>query len=71
MHIYGKKEPQGRLFTRKRRFAHVRQPIRLEYHSNFNVFGRSFDVLSGIWCEFDVMCFLLQRRARLLGHALV
>ena len=27
---------------------------------NLSVFGRSFDVLSmlsGIWCEFDVMCF--------------
>ncbi len=35
------------------------------------VFGRSFDVLSGIWCEFDRMCFLLQGHARKLGHALV
>ena len=37
----------------------------------FTVFGRFFDVLSGIWCEFDVMCFLLQGGARLLGHALL
>ena len=36
-----------------------------------SVFGRSFDVLSGIWCEFDVMCFVLQGRARLLGHEFV
>ena len=37
----------------------------------FGVFGRSFDVLSGIWSEFDVMCFVLQGGARLLGHALL
>ncbi len=44
---------------RKWRFAHVRQPNRLEYRSNSGVFGQSFDVLSGIaiGCEFDVMCF--------------
>ncbi len=27
--------------------------------------------LSGICCEFDVICFLLQGGARLLGHALL
>ncbi len=58
MHIYCKQEPHGTLFTRKWWFAHVRQPKRPEYRSNFNVFGQSFDVLSGIWCEFDVMCLL-------------
>ncbi len=35
------------------------------------VFGRSFDVLSDILCEYDVMCFLLQGGAHLLGHALL
>ncbi len=71
IHVYGKQEPCGPLFTRKWRFAHVRQPNRLEYRSNFSVFGRSFDVLSGIWYELNVMCFVLQGRARLLGHVLV
>ena len=37
----------------------------------FTVLWQSFNVLSGIWCEFDVMCFLLQGGARLLGHALL
>ncbi len=37
-------------------FAHVRQTNKPEYRSNCSVFGQSFDVLSGIWCEFDVMC---------------
>ncbi len=44
--------------------------IPVEYRLNFSVFERSFDVLSGIWCE-SVTCFLLQGRARLLGHTLV
>ncbi len=35
------------------------------------VFGYSFDVLSGIWCEFDVMCVFLQGGARLLWQALL
>ncbi len=30
-----------------------------------------FDVLSGIWCAFDVVCFLLEGLACLLGHALL
>ncbi len=71
MPIYGKQELRGPLFIRNWRFAHVRQPDRPEYRSNFSVFGRSFDVLSGIWCEFDVMCFLLQGGMHLLGHALL
>ncbi len=25
---------------------------------------RSFDVLSGVWCEFDVVCLLLEGLAR-------
>ncbi len=57
MHTYGKQEPRGPLFTRKCRFAHVQQPNRMEYLSNFSVLGQSFDVLSGIWCEFEVMFF--------------
>ncbi len=35
------------------------------------VFLDVLHVLSGIWCEFDVMCFLLQSGARLLGHVLL
>ncbi len=66
-YIYGKQELHGPLFTRKWRFAYVRQLNRLEYRSNFSVFGRSCAVISRIWCEFDVMCFLLQGRAH-LGH---
>ncbi len=71
IYIYGKQEPRGPLFTRKWRFVHVRQPNRPEYHSNFSLFGRSFDVLSGICCESDVMCFVLQGHVLLLEHALV
>ncbi len=37
----------------------------------FTVFGWSFDVLSGIWCQFVAKCFLLQGGVRLLGHALL
>ncbi len=39
----------------------------------FSVFGRSFDVLSGIWSVliFDEICVLLKGGARLLGHALL
>ena len=48
-HIYGKQELRRPLFTRKWRFADVRQPNRPEHRSNLSVFGRSFDVLSGIW----------------------
>ena len=51
--------------------AHVRQPNTPEYRSNFSVFGRSFDVLSGIWSEFDEICFLLKGSAHVLGHALL
>ncbi len=29
------------------------------------------DLLSGIWSEFDEICFLLKGGARLLGHALL
>ena len=65
--LYSKQEPHGPLFKRKWRFAHVQQPNRPEYHSNFSVFG----VLLGIWWEFDVMCFLLQGSVHLLGNALV
>ena len=52
--IYGKQEPCGPLFTRKCRFAHVRQPNSLECCSNFSVFGRVFlyfiRYLVWIWC---------------------
>ncbi len=70
-YIYSKQQLRGPLLTRKWRFAHVRQPNRPEYCSNFSAFGRSFDILSGIWCEFDVMCFVPQGRAHLLGHVFV
>ncbi len=49
----------------------MRHPNRLEYNLNYSVLGRSLNVLIGIWCEFDVMCSVLQGHARLLGHALV
>ncbi len=32
------------------------------------VFLESFDVLSGIWYEFDVMCFSIMACAYILGH---
>ncbi len=70
-YIYGTRGPCGPLFTRKWRFAHVQQPNRPEYRSNFTVSWWSFAVLSDIWCEFDVICLLLERLACLLKTALL
>ncbi len=48
------------LFTRKGRFAHVRQPNGPEYHCNLVFLDDLFDALPGIWCEFDTVCLLLE-----------
>ncbi len=71
--VYSKQEPRGpKSFVYKEvsicACAVAKQTgIPLE----FSLFGRSFDVLSSIWSEFDEICFLLKGGTRLLGHALL
>ncbi len=65
--VYCRQEPCGSLFTSNWQFVHVRQPKGLEYRLSFTVSCQSFDVLSGIWCEFDVIYLLLEGVVCLLG----